>query len=573
MLLSLYVKNFGLIEQLEVDWQSGLNVITGETGAGKSLVVEALQLALGGRAMGEQIRTGTDKAVIQATFALNQEHRVFSLLETQGIAAPEDGILILQREINQSGRNICRLNGQAVTLLFYRTVGKQLVDTHIQHEQHSLLDQARQSHLLDRFGGAPVYEALHEVKSLYARWQDTRSAYEALRRNEKERNARADALQFEIKEIEQADLKPGEDHALSVEKKILVNAEKICLLAGESYSLLYEGSYGQAATSDLLSRALELLRHLAHLDESAAGLYQTLENVLYQVEDTARELAAYQDRVENNPQRLALVEERLALINNLKNKYGKDISDILAYLAQARTELAQLADKKESAAATAGELNKLAQAYRQAAGTLSARRRQAAKKLEERAARELADLEMGRIKFQVAFHPVDEPSPSGGEKAEFLISTNPGEPLKPLAKIASGGELSRVMLALKALLANADDIPVIIFDEVDTGIGGRALHAVAEKLAGIGAHHQVICVTHAPQIAGYASAHYRVSKDFDGERTVTRVEKLERLGRVEELARMLGGKAVTDITRSHARQMLKSAAENVFENVSNEGIS
>lgn len=564
MLLNLYIKNFGLIDLLTVDFQTGLNVITGETGAGKSLVIEALQLALGGRAAGEQIRTGADKAVIQAAFTVGKGDALLTLLASQGIEAPEDGVLILQREISHAGKNICRLNGQAVALHFYRAVGKQLVDAHIQHEQHSLLEQARQGHLLDRFGGAPVLQARQEVEALYARWRETLSACEAYSRDESARIKRAEALQFAVQEMERAKLIPGEDDDLTAEKKVLANAERIRFLTAEAYSLLYEGSYGQASVSDLLSRVLESLRHLEQLDGDTAHMRQTLENVLYQVEDAARELAAYQDGVENNPRRLEQVEERLALLSSLKNKYAPSIPEILDYLAAARAELEQLESKKEYAAAAAGELKKIERAYRQAAGILSACRREAAAKLEAQVSRELVDLEMGRVKFQVAFHPVDAPSPGGGERAEFLISANPGEPLKPLNKIASGGELSRVMLALKAMLAAADDIPVIIFDEVDTGIGGRALHAVAEKLAGISAHHQVICVTHAAQLASHANVHYRVSKEFDGERTVTRVDKLEQPGRVEELARMLGGKEVTDITRSHASQMLRLAAKNLF---------
>jgi len=561
MLLNLYIKNFGLIDLLDVDLQTGLNVITGETGAGKSIVIEALQVALGGRAMSEQIRTGADKAWIQATFEINDVKSVILMLEKQGIEVPEDRILILTREINHSGKNICRLNGQTVTLNFYRAIGKNLVDLHVQHEQHSLLDQTRHCHLLDQFGGAPVLDALRKVNSIYSRWKDTLSMFEKLSRNDKERIKRADLLNFEIKEIEQAELKPGEDDQLLVEKKMLVNAEKICLLAAESYSLIYEGSYGQASITDLLSRTLDLLRKLALLDEDIVSLYQSLENVLYQVEDIARELAAFNNRVESNPQRLEFVEERLALLNNLKNKYADTIPEILNYLDHARVELERLESKKELAATTAEELKKLERSYMQAAEILSSCRLHAAKKLEEKVSRELVDLEMGRVKFHVAFTKVDGPSPWGAERVEFLISTNPGEPLKPLAKIASGGELSRIMLALKALLANADEIPVIIFDEVDTGIGGRALHAVAEKLANIGEHHQVVCVTHAAQIASHASVHYRVSKEFDGERTVTKVNRLDLPGRVDELARMLGGKEVTDITRRHASQMLSSASK------------
>jgi len=562
MLLNLYIKNFGLIDLLSVDLQNGLNVITGETGTGKSIIIEALQVALGGRAAaGEQIRAGADRTLVQAAFDVSNNRNVILMLDEQGIELTEDGTLILAREINRSGKNTCRLNGQIVTLGYYRGIGRNLVDSQAQHEQHSLLDQNRHRDLLDRFGGAPVLDALKEVNTLYSQWKEKLGICENLHRNNEERIERADLLRYTIKEIEQIDPEPGEDEKLASERKVLVNAEKICLLAAESYSLIYEGAHGQAPVTDLLAKAMDLLKDLALLDESAACLYQSLENVFYQAEDTARELAALRNRVELNPQRLEAVEERLALLNNLKKKYAPTIPEILDYLAQARNELEILEGNEELAAIAAGELKKLEQSYLKAAEILSSRRVRAAKKLEEEVSRELVDLEMGRVKFQVVFTGINGLSPGGAERVEFLISPNPGEPLKPLAKIASGGELSRIMLALKALLAEADEIPVIIFDEVDAGIGGRALHAVAEKLAVISEHHQIICVTHAAQIASYAGAHYRVSKEFDGERTVSKVDKLDFAERVDELARMLGGKDVTDISRRHASQMLSSASK------------
>jgi len=570
MLINLYIKNFGLIDLLAVNLQNGLNIITGETGVGKSIIIEALQVALGGRAAaGEQIRAGADRMLLQATFDLNNNNNVVLMLEEQGIEAPEDSTLILTREINRAGKNICRLNGQAVTLSCYRGIGRNLVDSHVQHEQHSLLDQNRHRALLDRFGGALVTDALKEVNNLYLLWQETFNKYEELSRNDEERVNRADLLRYEINEIEKIDPKPGEDEELALEKKALLNAEKICLLAAESYSLIYEGTPGQAPVTDLLSKAVALLKNLALLDERTEHLYKSFESVFYQVEDAARELAVLNGGVEHDPQRLEAVEERLELLNNLKNRYAPTIPEIFDYLAKARDELETLENKKELAAVYAGELKKIEQSYLQAAGILSSRRLQAAEKLEEEVSRELVDLEMGRVKFQVAFTGVDGLSPEGAERVEFLISPNPGEPLKPLAKIVSGGELSRIILALKALLAEADDIPVLIFDEVDAGIGGRSLHAVAEKLAKISAQHQVICVTHAAQVASFASVHYRVRKEFDGERTVTKVDKLALPDRVDELARMLGGKEVTDISRRHARQMLSSASKNL----ASEGIS
>ncbi|MDD4169020.1 MAG: DNA repair protein RecN [Desulfotomaculaceae bacterium] len=559
MLLHLYVKNFMLIDLLTIDFQSGFNILTGETGSGKSIIINALQVALGGRAAGGQIRSGSEKALVQATFDIGENKSIILPLEQQGIEVPADGILIMSREINSSGKNTCRLNGQVVTLSLFRVVGRCLVDLHVQHEQHSLLDWERHLYLLDRFGSLPLLEALTEVSTAYARWKETLETYEQLCNSAAERSRQAELLRYRIKEIELVDPKIGEDNQLLAEKKLLVNAEKINLLASETYSLLYEGSQGQHSVTDLLSRSLESVKKLALLDDRLEFVQKTLESVFYQVEDSARELIDFRDTVEHNPQRLDVVEERLEVLGSLKKKYTKSIEEILHYLDFARGELEQLESVSENTESTGKKLKILEEAYRSAAMNLRAARQKAANKLEDEVSRELAGLEMGRVEFQVAFTQLDGPSRLGSERVDFRISPNPGEPLKPLIKIASGGELSRIMLTLKALLASVDEIPVLIFDEVDTGIGGRTLYAVAEKLAKISRTRQVICVTHAPQIAGYANVHHLVSKRLAGNRTVTKVETLDLKGRVEELAKMLGGKEVTEITRRHASQLLRPA--------------
>ncbi|OPX86555.1 MAG: DNA repair protein RecN [Pelotomaculum sp. PtaB.Bin104] len=559
MLQNLFIKNFMLIDSLTIDFQNGLNILTGETGSGKSIIINALQLALGGRATGGLIRTGSEKALVQAAFDISQNKSIISLLEEQGIEPPEDNVLIMSREINLSGKNTCRLNGQVVTLNFYRHTGRCLVDLHVQHEQHSLLEGDRHRYLLDRFGGLPLFEAKTAVEAAYTRWEETLDTFEQLRNSAEERTQQAELLRYQINEIEQVDPKAGEDNQLLAEKKLLVNAEKIKLLASESYTLLYEGSQGHYSVTDLLSRSLESVKSLVLIDERLEPVRETLESVLYQVEDGARELANFSDRVEHNPQRLEAVEDRLAVLGRLKKRYNRDLQEILDYLDFARGEIEQLDSGAEQAEAIGEKLKIFKEAYHSAALKLSAARRMAAKKLETEVSRELASLEMERVEFQVAFTELDRPSRTGAERIEFLISPNPGEPLKPLAKIASGGELSRLMLTLKALLANVDDIPVLIFDEVDSGIGGLTLHAVAEKLAKISDTRQVVCVTHAAQIAGYANAHHRVSKELAENRTVTKVETLDLSGRVEELAKMLGGKEVTEITRCHAGQLLRRA--------------
>jgi len=560
MLLNIYVKNFGIIDLLKMDFQAGLNVLTGETGAGKSIIIDALQLALGGRAHTDMIRAGAEKAVVQATFDLGGAPSLVSLLEEQGLEAPEDGILVLSREIARSGKNICRLNGQVAPLGFYRNVGRSLADLHVQHEQNSLIDQEMHRQLLDRFGGTALLEVLGEVDSIYARWKEARRNFEKLRDSAAERAGRMDLLRYQVEEIKRAGLRSGEDEELETEKRVLANAEKINLLATRAYSMLYEGE-GRPSAVDLLAGAADSLRNLLTLDQRPENILASLESALYQVEDAARELTCYRAGAEYSPPRLEAVEERLELIKNLKKKYGETIAGILEYLDSAGNELAGLENVEENAEAAARELRELEEAYNRAAGLLSAARREAARALEEAVAGELASLEMGRVEYRVTFSDLEGPSPGGLEQVYFLISPNPGEPLKPLAKIASGGELTRIMLALKVLLARADEIPVLVFDEADTGIGGRALQAVAEKMAQLSGRRQVICVTHSAQVACYADAHHRIVKEFDGERTVTSVGLLEPRERLEELARMLGGREVTEITRRHAGQMLRMAAQ------------
>jgi DNA repair protein RecN (Recombination protein N) len=559
MLLSLFIRNFGIIELLNMDLHKGLNVLTGETGAGKSIIIEALQLALGGRASSEQVRTGTEKAMVQATFNVNSLPSLNPLLEKQGIEASGDGILFLSREIARSGKNICRINGQVVSLGFYKNVGRYLADLHVQHEQNSLLDQERQRKLLDRFGGKEVLKHLKEVQSVFNQWKSARLHFEKISKTAEERARRLETLRYEIEEISSANLKPGEEEELFAEKRILANAEKICQWATEAYALLYDSGGSQAAATDLLARAAAVVKNLISLDERAGSIQVALENALYQVEDAARELSSYRDRAEYSPGRLEPVEERLDRIKRLKKKYGNSISDVLDYLDSASKEMHYLENLEEKLEDAEKHLADLEAAYNQAAAKLSAARRKAAKQLEEAAIRELSSLELGRTVFRLGFFELTNPSESGMERIDFLISPNPGEPLKPLAKIASGGELSRIMLALKVLLAKADEIPVLVFDEVDTGIGGRALHAVAKKLSRLGEHRQVICVTHSAQVASHARTHHRIIKEFEGERTITRVELLDSAERLEELARMLGGKDITEITRQHAGQMLRAA--------------
>lgn len=560
MLLNIFIRDFGIIDTLKMDMKDGLNVLTGETGAGKSIVIDALLLALGGRASLEQIRTGAEKALIHATFDAANNQALGSLLEENGIEAPEDNIIVMTREVIRTGKNLCRINGQVVTLGLYRRIGAILAELHVQHEQNSLIDPGRHRELLDRYGGVRLLEALNEVRHKYYQWQSAYKNYQKYSQDVKERTGRIEALNYQINEIEQACLCIDEDENLEAERQILHNYEKIGLLAERAYHLMYEGAPGQSPVVDLLAQGIDSVKALANLDSRVNSILSAMESALHQVVDASRELADYKAGIEHNPARMEEVEERLGLIKKLKRKYGATISDISNFLEGARNELTDLENIEELLEQAAAEQKNWEADYLRAAEVLGGVRREVAGHLEKAVSSELKSLEMGRVEFQVFFDVSCGATAEGLEKVEFLISPNPGEPLKSLAKIASGGELTRIMLALKALLANLDDVPVLVFDEADSGIGGRALHAVAEKMYQLGQKHQVICVTHSAQVACYAVAHHRISKVFDGERTVIRVEILEPEERREELARMLGGREVTEITRKHVVQMLKMAS-------------
>lgn len=560
MLLSISIRNFGIIDKLRMDFQTGFNVLTGETGAGKSIIIDALQIVLGGRVSGDQIRTGSEKALFQAAFDISAMKDLTPFLEEQGVDVPEDAILVLAREISRSGKNVSRVNGQVVTLGFLRKVGGCLADMHMQLELNSLLEQDRQRQLLDRFGGDRVLQALQEVNLLYARWKEASLSLNRLTGDAADRARRKDELLYMIKEIELAKLRLDEDIELEEEKKVLANAEKIDSLVSGAYASLYGEAGGRASAVDLLAQAVDAMRSLAALDKRAENILTALENAFYQAEDAVRELAGYKDGIEFSPIRLEVVEDRLELIKRLKRKYGETIHEIAVRLNSMRGELEILEGTDELLLEAALEIEKVEAAYSVAAGVLSATRREAAGLLQGAVAAELISLEMGRVEFQVAFAELAGPARDGLERVDFLIATNPGEPLKQLAKIASGGELTRIMLAVKAILAGADEIPVLVFDEADTGIGGRALQAVAEKMSQLGQHHQVICVTHSAQVASHAKAHHLIVKEVEGGRTVTRAQLLEHGERLEELARMLGGREVTEITRRHAGQMLDRAS-------------
>ncbi len=575
MLTELHIENFAIIERLDLHFAAGLITLTGETGAGKSIIIDAIETLLGGRAEAVQVRAGAERASVEAVFRLPQETRadIHAILQREDLLDDPDHV-VLSREVRLNGRNVARVNGRSVSAGLLREIGEYLVDVHGQSEHLSLLRVSQHLHLLDQYAasqkGNPLPAVRAEYQSSYARLQAVERELNELRLAEREAARRRDVLAFQIGEIESAHLHPEEEQSLREERNRLANAEALASFAQEALGALDEGTPETPAVTDLLGRASNALQGLARLDPSQETLFESAQLALENLSELTRQLRRYLDTIEFNPRRLDQVEERLALIQTLKRKYGDSIEEVLQFAQQARRQLEQI----EHASERIEELNQERQTLLSALGTLgeelSRLRREAAEALEAAIERELDDLHMRGARFKVDFQRQSDPEgvplsggervafyPFGIERLEFLIAPNPGEGFKPLSKIASGGETSRLMLALKNVLAQADPVPTLIFDEIDQGIGGRVGAIVGQKLWQLGRRHQVFCITHLPQLAAFGEQHYRVEKIVQGERTVTRLKKLEGEERVAELAQMLGG--LSESTLQSARDLLASA--------------
>lgn len=554
MIERLYIKNFALIEDLALDLCENFNILTGETGAGKSIVIDAVSLLLGGRGQSEFIRTGAEKAVVEGVFRFSPGSRIFQLLKDLGIENEEEEI-ILAREISLGGRNTCRINGRSLTLGQYKTIGLALVDIHGQHDHQALLQSDKHLYILDQFGGKEQEILCLDAKSKYDTWDAHKKELKELLGYEKERLQRLDFINYQLKEIEGAKIKTGELEELSREASLLSNAEKISSNLNTAYQQIFGGERGQSAY-DLLSKALLSLNDVKKYDEKLEQKISELEPALYLLEEAGADLRDYLEGMDFSPQRLEEIERRLQIIKDLCKKYGPLPEDVQKYRVRIKEEL----EKWEKSSERAGELEHLVntdqERYLNSADVLSRQRRKLASELENRVMTELNDLAMPNTRFAVKFNSC-EPGPRGIEEIEFLISPNPGEPLLPVTKIASGGELSRIMLALKTIMAGLDGIETLIFDEIDSGIGGKAAQKVAEKLEKISGNQQVVCVTHSPHIAALADHHLLLEKDVKKGRTKTHIKYLCFEERVEEIARMLGGEMQTSELKVHALKMIK----------------
>lgn len=577
MLLELSIKNFAIIDRLQLSFEPGLNVLTGETGAGKSIMIDAMGLLLGERAQSEFIRTGTDKAVVEGVFHLDERRcaELRPLLEENGLVDEDEPLetLVLTREIRSHGANVCRVNGSHVTLRLLQSIGDELIDIHGQGEHLSLLRSAAQLDLLDRYAGTwPLRTELAEqVREL----QRVRKAMQKLHMSEREKARRIDRLTYVVEEIEQANLQPGEEEELRAEQRRLANAERIARLARQIYVLLYEGAEEQPAVVDVLGDVLKALRELIKLDESLRSDEETVEQAMYLLDDVARRIGNYGDRTQYDPARLQQIDDRLNTIFRLKQKYGDTIDAVLKAGQEAQHELDEIAHAEERVEKLRAVEEKLLHKIGSLGVELSRQRRTAAETLSGELEAHLRDLRMEKARFAVEFAwnadaegvPVDEAfgnapdtryafDATGLDDVTFMISPNPGEPLKPMAKIASGGETSRLMLALKTVLGEADETPILIFDEIDTGIGGAVGGVVGRKLSDLSRRHQVLCVTHLPQLAAFGDTHVRIQKEVSGERTVTRAVPLDEEERLDELAQMVGA---GDSARKAAVEMRERA--------------
>lgn len=551
MLELLHIENIAIIEAADIEFAPGFNALTGETGAGKSIVIDSLSAVLGQRTSRELIRTGAEKAFVSAAFS----GMAPELTEELGIQPEADGTLLLQREIQTDGKNVCRVNGRPVTVGQLRALGARLLNIHGQHDGQQLLDEEQHIVYLDSFGRVESLAITYAEK--YKNFTDIRRQIGALQMDEAEKARRVDTLQYQIEELRRAKLTPGEEEELTARRGMLRNAEKFLdAVAGADYALNGDDSGGGALSA--LRQAQDALGGVRHLDDAFGQLYERLGEAYSEVYDIAATVEDKRGELDVSPGELDRVESRMDLLYRLKKKYGATVEDMLDYQARCEAELAQIEDAGDTLVRLEQALSKAEKEARQAAQALSDTRKAAADRLTAQILTELQQLDMGKIRFAVDF--AEKPLDSDGmDTVRFLMSANVGEELRPIHKIASGGELARIMLAMKNVLSEQDHVGTMVFDEVDTGVSGRAAQKVAEKMARISRRKQVLCVTHLPQLAAMADTHFSVEKGERGGRTYTEVRRLDREQRRRELARLTGGSHVSQTMLDGAEELLVQA--------------
>ena len=557
MLSLLHIENIAIIQSADITFDAGFNVLTGETGAGKSIVIDSIGAVLGERTSRELIRTGAKSALVTAVFTgtLPQQW-----LEENGFPAPGEE-LMLQRELYGDGRNGCRVNGRPITVAQLRQLGRQLLNIHGQHDGQQLLDPESHLGYLDRFG--KTGGLLERYRRAFGEVARLRREIASLEMDEAERSRRVDTLEYQIRELERAELKPGEDEELDARKTMLRSAGKLMEAIQEAQFALFGGEDSRGAC-DLIAEAEGAVRSVAKLGPQLAELGEKLATLRYAADDAAETVRDFGESFDFAPEELDRLVRRLDVIYRLKKKYGPTVEDMLSYLEQCREELNQIQDADDTIQRLEEALQTAKKNARTLGEELSQARKDAAQELQQRIQEELRQLDMPKVRFETEFQELsaqDGMDETGLDQVQFLMSANLGEALKPIQKVASGGELARIMLALKNVLAQDDGVRSLIFDEVDTGVSGRAAQKVAEKMADVARHKQVLCVTHLPQIAAMADTHFSVEKGEKDGRTYTRVERLDQKGRVEELARLIGGAALTPALVKSAEDLLQQAQE------------
>src|SRR3990170_453075 len=564
MLKILRIRNFAIVEDLEVEFFPGLNVLTGATGAGKSIIIGALNLALGERASSEMIRTGADCAIVEAVFAIKPKNLIEKNLSELGILYPENQ-LIVHREISSKGVSRCFLNDRLVTLANLKIIGDLLADLHGQHEHQSLLDSREHLTYLDNY--SEVGDLLARVGNDYSKLKKKLEELEELKRMNKVSKEKKELYQFQLNEITRAGLSVDEEEKLSTEKKILENSEALFQIASMVFQELYDID---GSIIERLSLTKKELEKGGEYDPRLKDHIENLDSAILQLNDSSRFLHGYKDSLNFDPEKLEKIRERLNLINSLKKKYGQSIEEVLSYADKIKVDLEKIENRDELIQETEQEIKDLRQILKKDSMLLSDKRKEKGSELSRKIKKELSFLGMERCDFEVKISWCEEENglleinskryyvdEKGMDQVEFYVSPNPGEELKPLAKIASGGEISRIMLALKSVLAKSDQIPTMIFDEVDVGIGGEIAEAVGKRMKTLSSTHQIICITHLQQIASQADYHFKVYKEVSKNRTITKIKLLSREERIKEIARMIGGKKISDLSLEHAAEMIE----------------
>ncbi|MCK9442962.1 MAG: DNA repair protein RecN [Tissierellaceae bacterium] len=556
MLVELNIRNFAIIDELKINFTKGLNIITGETGAGKSILIEAIGVILGSRINREYIQTGKEKATLEGVFYIENPQSLKSALDEYSIELGDDNLLIITKEIYLNGPSISKVNGKNLTLSMLKSVTNQLVDIFGQHEHQSLLDVANHISLVDSFGDERLLELKSKVNSLYEDLRIEKNRIMSLSNDSGERDREIDILKYQIQEIEDANLTQNDEEDIENEYRKLSNINTISQSIEEAVNYLSSNDFNYQDIISLYNRSLALISSAKKYDGALEDLYKRMEDINFELQDIKSELTYYLENIDVDSKRMFFLEERINIVNKLRKKYGNFINDIILFKQKAKSRLEILLNYEKEYESHKIKIEKLQELIEDYSTRLSLERKKIGRILEEKIEVELRELNMSDINFKIKFDKLNDITFNGHDKIEFLISTNPGEHLKSLTKIVSGGEMSRIMLGFKSIIAVQDKIPTLIFDEIDTGISGRTAQIVGQKISRISGSHQVICISHLPQIAAFADSHFAINKIYTKNKAKTTVTMLSDKDRVKEMARLLGGANLTDTTLKHASEMI-----------------